>query len=138
MTNGAAPATAARVKRVQRHWHGKQPLYEVDFDEKTIMFGSGYIVTVKDQAVFARLEEAGHFKKADPVPFVKAAEVAALLQADLAMKPTPPPEPIRGPERAPDFIQKNINQLLEIEDGYIVKRGPKLLRWLWPYVIVKE
>lgn len=136
MTNGVAPTELSSVKQVRRHWRGRQPLYTVDFFDKTIVFGSGYLVP-KDEKVLGELVEAGHLRKADPVPFETARETAALLQADLDMKPKAP-EPRQGPELAPDFIQKNINRLLEIEAGHIVKPGPRLLRWLWPYVIVRE
>jgi len=137
MTSGVVFATPeTSVKQVKRHWRNRQPLYTVDFHEKTIVFGAGYLVP-KDLVVLQELEDAGHLQKADPMPFERATEIAALLQADLEMvKPTP--AAAKGPEMAPDFIQKNINRLLEIEAGHKVQRGPRLFRWLWPYVIVRE
>lgn len=93
-----------------------KPVYEINHDLKTVQF----------------------FDSA-PLSLDSAEKVCTGLRSHLDLhKPKPGPVSETGPTLAPDFLQKNINALLEIPAGYVVRRGPRLLRWLWPYVIVKE
>ena len=111
MTNGTEGAVAAPRLTIRSKREGLV-VYEIDATARTVRFHE----TVQ--------------------PFAVAERMTTALRADLEKLDPKPPAP--SPEPVSDFLGQNINALLEIPAGYVVRRGPRFLRWLWPYVIAKE
>lgn len=104
---------SVRVK-VQHLKYLDRPVYEINHDEKTVRF----------------------FDSA-PMPLASAERINTGLRSHLDLhKPKPAPAAEKGPELAPDFLQRNINRLLEMPADLAVKRAPRWLRWLGIHSVI--